>query len=66
MSGQIPFKWHKTDAKIMRAISDGELPYEVESIISRHCLDFLVLSWVVDPVRRPTILDICHILGIMG
>jgi serine/threonine protein kinase len=65
MIGEDPFNWHKTNLKVLHAIISGELPYNTGSIISRHNIDFLERCWVAEPARRPTISDICHILGII-
>ncbi|KAF9503930.1 hypothetical protein BS47DRAFT_1355718 [Hydnum rufescens UP504] len=64
MTGEPPFHWHRTDPPIMRAICRGELPYRIDSIVSRHDLGFLGPSWDADPACRPTMSHICRILGI--
>jgi len=65
MTGDVPYNWHRTDAMIMRAISQGELPYKIDSIVSHHNIGFLELSWAAEPAHRPTISSICETLGIM-
>ncbi|KAF9502813.1 hypothetical protein BS47DRAFT_1403078 [Hydnum rufescens UP504] len=64
MTGDPPFHWHKTDPPIMRAICGGELPYRIDSIVSRHNTGFLEPSWDADPTCRPTMSHICDALGI--
>ncbi|KAF9509411.1 hypothetical protein BS47DRAFT_154544 [Hydnum rufescens UP504] len=64
MTGDPPFHWHRTDPLIMHAICGGELPYRIDSIISRHNLGFLEPSWDADPTCRPTMSKICDTLGI--
>jgi len=64
MTGDPPFHWHRTDPLIMRAICGGELPYRIDSIVSRHNIGFLEPSWHADPTCRPTMSNICDALGI--
>jgi hypothetical protein len=64
MTGNPPFHWYRTDPLIMRAICRNELPYRLDSIVSRHNLGFLEPSWDSNPACRPTISNICHTLGI--
>jgi len=64
MTGESPFHWYRTDPLIMHAICRGELPYKIDSIVSRHNLEFLVPSWDANPNCRPAMSNICHILGI--
>jgi hypothetical protein len=64
MTGESPFQWYRTDPLIMRAICRGELPYRIDSIVSRHNLEFLEPSWDANPNCRPTMSNICRILGI--
>lgn len=65
MTGDRPFKWYnKTDPRIVESRSRGQLPYEIDSIISRHNIGFLERSWGVVPGDRPTISNICEILGV--
>ncbi|KAF9509406.1 hypothetical protein BS47DRAFT_1349282 [Hydnum rufescens UP504] len=48
----------------MCAISLGEPPYKIRTIISQRKLELLGLGWDPEPPCRPTIADICQTLGI--
>jgi len=65
MTGDPPFTWYKNFAPIVRAICEGESPYNMDSITSHHNLEFLGPSWDPEPARRPSISDICRTLGVL-
>ncbi|KAF9515230.1 hypothetical protein BS47DRAFT_1342138 [Hydnum rufescens UP504] len=66
MTGNFPFMWHDTTAaataSIIDAIGRGEFPYRIGTILSRHDLEFLRLSW--DP--KPTCRDPSPPCGALG
>jgi len=63
MTGVPPFAWFRTHPPITLAICRGDLPYNIDNIVSNHDLGFLQFSWNPEPAYRPTIAEICEAMG---